>query len=565
MDDPDQTQPMILSGPIGDVRMSDSRIADLLDVGLESTSGQQSRKHHAWTPPGIEELQRMLPQYEIREFIARGAMGAVYKGVQSTLKRIVAIKVLPPEIEDGDLQFAARFKHEAQAMAHLSHPNIVAVFDAGETAGGLLYFVMEFIEGTDVAQYIASVGIVEPQRAMQITTAVCDALAFAHEEGIIHRDIKPSNIIIDQRGRVKVADFGLAKTINTGSALLTQSSVAMGTPDFIAPESFILDIKVDQRADIYAVGVMLYQMLTGRIPRGRFEMPSEMVEEMDPRLDDIVDKAMKTDREMRYSTAVEMMRDVEQIVRTPYPLAEVGRGFALVPMSSPLSRQDEKQRMSRSRVILLIAAVFFAAAAVAVAVMSKPGGGIATDVTFPTSEPAAIKLWDSPEKIYLGNGIAWEENVLRLDERGLVMDKPVSRDVILRASVRGGPTADYLNFSVRAQPKDSLQAVQSISAVVNYLHNRIAIRAKRGDQYYTLVSWVLPEACGRDEWMRVEVRAVGDEFSVSVDGKDLGIVHDRQLLEPGGVAITSIGGSGYFKDIEYVPLDGNTSRETKPR
>ncbi|HBJ87482.1 MAG TPA: protein kinase, partial [Verrucomicrobiales bacterium] len=283
------------------LRMSPSEMQGLLAAGASGRRSSGSR----WSPPSVEELQKALPQYEITAFIARGGMGAVYKGVQRALKRTVAIKILPPEIEDGDAQYAARFKHEAQAMARLSHPNIVAVHDAGEVlgktgsggegeigrGGSLLYFVMEFIEGTDVAQLIASEGQIEPQRAIQIITAVCEALAFAHEEGIIHRDIKPSNIMIDHKGRVKVADFGLAKAVNVGSTLLTGTHMAMGTPDFMAPESLMPGIQVDQRADLYAVGVMLYQMLTGKIPRGRFQLPSTMVPQVDKGFDAIVDKA----------------------------------------------------------------------------------------------------------------------------------------------------------------------------------------------------------------------------------------------------------------------------------
>ena len=229
------------------------------------TNPATASQPRVWEPPPVEVLQRALPQYEVTALIARGGMGAVYRGMQRALKRPVAIKVLPPEMNDAggsDLQFAARFKQEAQAMARLSHPNIVAVFDAGEVAfqagqgaarqsgqagqgGTLLYFVMEFIEGTDVAQLIASEGRLSAERAAPIIAAVCEALAFAHEEGIVHRDIKPSNIMIDKRGRVKVADFGLAKAVNLESTLMTRSDVAMGTPDFVAPEALIPGLQVD--------------------------------------------------------------------------------------------------------------------------------------------------------------------------------------------------------------------------------------------------------------------------------------------------------------------------------
>ena len=173
-------------------------ISSLLRLGLDDDLDETRplRHHSSWEPPGVEELQRALPQYEISAFIARGGMGAVYKGTQTALGRTVAIKVLPHDLDDDDGQFAARFKREAKAMARLTHPNIVAVYEAGETrrgdipvatlsetgdrnvaapwaARGLLYFVMEFIDGTDLGRLIASEGFVHPQRAIQITSAVC--------------------------------------------------------------------------------------------------------------------------------------------------------------------------------------------------------------------------------------------------------------------------------------------------------------------------------------------------------------------------------------------------------
>jgi serine/threonine protein kinase len=323
--------------------VTDSQMQNLMAAGAGAFATQQpTSPTRSWQPPTLEQLQQALPQYEISAFIARGGMGAVYRGTQRALKRSVAIKVLPPEMEEGDMQFAARFKHEAQAMAQLSHPNIVAVHEAGEV-DGMLYFVMEFIEGTDLAQLIASEGRIEPQRAIQITSAVCEALAFAHEEGIVHRDIKPSNIMIDKRGRVKVADFGLAKTVNVEHTLMTGSHVAMGTPDFIAPEAMVPGMKVDGRADLYAVGVMLYQMLTGKIPRGRFGLPSRVIPQMEKGFDAIVDKAMQTDRENRYSTATEMRTDVERV-------------FQLVPTPDEGTGKTSWKTRSTSRKPLLLSA-----------------------------------------------------------------------------------------------------------------------------------------------------------------------------------------------------------------
>ena len=182
-------------------------------------------------------MHALLPEYEIAKTLGRGGMGAVYMGKQISLDRPVAIKILSTALEDADPSFAERFKNEAKAMGKLSHPGIVAVHDFGETDGGLLYIVMEYVEGTDVAKMIAKEGRLHTDHAMAITAHVCDALGYAHERGIIHRDIKPANIMVGCDGVVKVADFGLAKMTHSDSAGLTQSGMAMGTLHYMAPEA----------------------------------------------------------------------------------------------------------------------------------------------------------------------------------------------------------------------------------------------------------------------------------------------------------------------------------------
>jgi serine/threonine protein kinase len=193
------------------------------------------------------------------------------------------------------------------------------VHDFGETEGGLLYIVMEYVDGTDVARMIAANGRLHTEHAMAITAHVCDALAYAHERGIIHRDIKPANIMVGYDGSVKVADFGLAKvsTSNGSTVGLTQSGMAMGTLHFMAPEALVLGSSVDHRADIYAVGVMLYQMLTGKLPHGMFELPSIQVKGLDPRYDGIIARSMREDREVRYQSASELRRDLDAILTQP--------------------------------------------------------------------------------------------------------------------------------------------------------------------------------------------------------------------------------------------------------
>lgn len=275
-----------------------------------------------WHPPSLEEMQAMLPQYHFESLLGRGGMGTVYKAVQISLERAVAVKVLPGDlIDDTDAQFAERFKNEARTMAKMNHPSIVNVYDFGETQTGLLFIVMEFIDGTDVSKMIASQGKLPEDYALSITAHVCDALNYAHRSGVIHRDIKPANILINMDGAVKVADFGLAKQSDAGMSGLTKTNMAMGTPDFVAPEALMPGVPLDGRADLYAIGVMLYQMLTGEIPRGMWMMPG-MKHGTDPRFDAIIGKAMQTDREVRYQTAADIRKDLDTILMTPRALTQ---------------------------------------------------------------------------------------------------------------------------------------------------------------------------------------------------------------------------------------------------
>ncbi len=272
--------------------------------------------HLRWVPPTPEHLQEMLPAYEILSILGQGGMGAVYKGRQKSLDRIVAIKILPPEAGEDDMQFVERFKNEARTMAKMNHPAIVHVYDFGETTEGQLYIVMEFIDGTDVAKMIQSQGKLPEDYALSITAHVCDALGYAHKNGIVHRDIKPANVLINMDGQVKVADFGLAKATDPSQMGLTKTNMAMGTPDFVSPEALMPGVPLDGRADLYAVGVMLYNMLTGTIPRGAFRMPSATLQ-TDARFDKIIGKAMEMDRERRYQTALDLRRDLDVILTTP--------------------------------------------------------------------------------------------------------------------------------------------------------------------------------------------------------------------------------------------------------
>ena len=329
MSDPDATQPT--PKPMGPLSPGPT------PTGYQRTGGGGFK----WVPPTPERLAQLLPQYHIEALIGRGGMGAVYKGKQKALERPVAIKILPPEVDDEDASYTERFKNEAKIMARLEHPAIVPVYDFGETSEGQLYFVMGFINGTDIHQMIQSQGRLPPEHALAITAHVCDALGYAHQHGIIHRDIKPSNILINMEGQVKVADFGLAKAHDTSqSSGLTKTGLAMGTPDYVAPETLSIGMVPDGRADLYAVGVMLYQMLTGQVPRGAFDLPSKLTG-CDPRFDQIVMKAMKYDREDRYPTATDLRRDLDVILTAPM-VKSGGQSSAAIPMQAAAQKPVAK-------------------------------------------------------------------------------------------------------------------------------------------------------------------------------------------------------------------------------
>ncbi|MDZ4405031.1 adenylate/guanylate cyclase domain-containing protein [Prosthecobacter sp.] len=291
--------------------VADSAAARALAFAAEPTQATRGSKH--WQPPTPQALQALLPGYQINKLLGRGGMGAVYRGVQIQLDRAVAVKILPPGLADEDPSFAERFKNEARLMAKLVHPHIVSVFDSGQTAGGQLFFVMELVDGTDVARMIAEQSRLTPEQARTICVHVCDALGAAHELGIVHRDVKPANVLINKKGQVKVADFGLARLHDPAHSGLTRTGYAVGTPDYIAPEMYTPGTQVDGRADLYAVGVMLYQMLTGELPRGAFKPASVLVPGIDRRFDVVIDKAMQVNREDRYATTVQMRHDLERL------------------------------------------------------------------------------------------------------------------------------------------------------------------------------------------------------------------------------------------------------------
>ena len=261
-----------------------------------------------WQPPEPEELAQLLPQYRIESLIGCGGMAAVYRGTQANLDRPIAIKLLPAEMA-ADEEFVERFRREACTLAKLRHPGIVTIYESGQTSEGHLFFVMEFVDGADLHHVLHGPGI-HPKQALIFTTQVCDALEYAHKHGVVHSDIKPGNILITREGRAKLVDFGLARPLNPNDAAASRNLVIMGTPDYAAPEQHAG--VADPRSDLYALGVVLYEMLTGQPPRGGFEPPSQRAGG-DVRIDPIVIKALQPEPAMRFQRASEMKAAIERL------------------------------------------------------------------------------------------------------------------------------------------------------------------------------------------------------------------------------------------------------------
>jgi ankyrin repeat protein/predicted Ser/Thr protein kinase len=355
-----------------------------MGIGLEKTEpGGETRTSQGvprWNAPAPDEIAADFPQLEILEVLGQGGMGVVYKARQKSLDRMVALKILAVPSDAGPA-FAERFAREARALASLSHPSIVTVYDFGE-AGGRFFLSMEYVDGANLHQLIHD-GEIAPHQALQLVSQICDALQFAHDSGVVHRDIKPENILVDQQGRVKIADFGLARIMgkSTDELRLTGAGQVMGTAHYMAPEQIEKPLEVDHRADIYSLGVVFYELLTGELPLGRFQPPSKKIT-VDVRVDEVVLKTLEKEPQLRYQTASEIKTDVEGISSSPPP---------------PKKEDDTKVYAAAFNVgwpaVAIIVTVVLAALAVPVAWMFLQdrgrGGSGASTGSIATSESAA--------------------------------------------------------------------------------------------------------------------------------------------------------------------------------
>lgn len=304
----------------------------------------------SFVPPTIDELAKLFPQLEILECLGRGGMGAVYKVRQPRLDRLVALKILAPK-KQTDPQFAERFEREARVLARLCHPNIVSIFDSGEVQGRF-YLIMEYVEGQTLRQVLRQ-GKLSASEAVRLVPKICEALQYAHGQGIVHRDIKPENILVDAQGNLKIADFGIAKItgLEPQNLRLTGIRDVMGTPAYMAPEQVENPQSVDHRADIYSLGVVFYEMLTGELPLGKFPLPSKKVP-VDVRLDEVVLQSLEKEPARRYQQASQVKTAVENIAETPPPIAPA------MAQSQPANSANDHDPVTAPAVALIVAGLW---------------------------------------------------------------------------------------------------------------------------------------------------------------------------------------------------------------
>jgi serine/threonine protein kinase len=401
----------------------------------------------------LEELASAFPNLEILELIGHGGMGFVFKARQIKLDRLIALKILPQSLA-ADPAFAERFTREGRVLARLNHPNIVTIHDFGQ-ANGFFYLLMEFVDGVSLRQAMRAGGFT-PAQALAVVPKICEALQFAHNEGILHRDIKPENILLDSRGRVKIADFGIAKLLGEPqvAAGLTGSGAALGTPHYMAPEQLEHPQEVDQRADIYSLGVVFYEMLTGELPIGRFAPPSEK-STVDPRVDEVVLRTLEKERERRTRTADEVKTQVETIT---------GKGGTAIMESAPSGGSGPEVPTARRKGRYFARAVPVGLMALLVTIVAA----VVITMLMPNSYLASTRV-RIEEAMALGAGPAQlYDPYLIQSEVELVQSEPVLGRVIER-----------LRLQERLAQRYGSQAGLSTFESVNLLGRSLEVRSVR--------------------------------------------------------------------------------------
>lgn len=524
--------------------------------------------------PLPEELTNLLPHgnYSVESFLGQGGMGAVYKGTQVRLKRSVAIKIMRRAM-GKDYDFEQRFEREAQAMAKLNHPNIVSVIDYGEAGPDYLYIVMELVDGADLMDVIRG-GQMTQEMALSLLPQICDALQFAHDHGIVHRDIKPSNIMLTRDGRIKMADFGLAKRFDAESSFRTQTGTGMGTPDYAAPEQFDPTSAIDHRADIYALGVMIYQMITGQLPRGVWKPPSQRAE-VAPQWDAIVSRAMQSDPSDRYQQASEVKTDVSSI-----PLASVGRAAgpsaaASGPSSaiSPNTANRAPGTPPKSKTPLLLG-IIVTALLVIIGAFVLQGPSTSTGSSHPPSKPGSSPqtstksipnalspastwqpLFTAQEWRTAGAGHEFKDGLVHLT-KGWRKPQP-SADGMIRTRFRLRADSKTPCVTTRQDQSNGTAYVLGVSSDGQFVY----LNRWESSKPVVIQGRPLPTPAQPGDTITLELQIQGDHLIGLFNGQTLIDAHDSTLKAPGEWGISA--DDAWFESVEVQPLPAAVAGNSK--
>lgn len=481
--------------------------------------------------------KRLDGRYEIRELIGIGGMADVYKAYDLVEEREVAVKILKDEYLTND-DFKRRFRNESKAIAVLSHPNIVKIYDVN-FEDSVQYIVMEYINGITLKEYIEQQKVVSWKEAVHFTVQILRALQHAHDNGIVHRDVKPQNVMLLQDGTVKVMDFGIARFARDNGRTISEK--AIGSVHYISPEQARGDV-TDEKTDIYSVGVLMFEMLTGRLPfdgdspvavaikqmQAEAEKPRDLNPDIPKGLEEIIIRAMKKDPDLRYQTAAEMLRDIDEFKRNPNTVFEYKyftddsdtRYFDVVGGDD--GDQDGKEKVKKRisptmQVLMAVAAACVVVAIVAVVIFF-------TAIREPTPEFS----------MYNFVGQSYEEIVANLDQYDKVQ------------IVKGGEelSDQYEAGIVMAQDPKAGSVVKE--------NSRVTLTISSG-----LKSTTVPDVLGKDkDEAEATLRAAGFEVNL-VRTFSQSVEEDKVIsTTPGPGEEANI---GQVINVSYSAGDANTS------
>jgi serine/threonine protein kinase len=549
-----------------------------------------------------------LAKYEIRGILGRGAAGIVYDAWDPSIARKVAIKTVKlPHADDPETEEElGRFRREAQAAGRLSHPNIVPVFDYGET-DEIAYIVMEFVAGGSLKRLMDDSKHVGPGQALRVMEQLLSGLQFSHDRGIVHRDIKPANVMLTDEHTVKITDFGIAR-IEGGSATIV--GAPLGTPAYMSPEQWRGDANIDARSDIYAAGVLLYHMLTGRRPfeggnqsaimhqvlNGEFDPPSAVVPSISPKLEAVVLKAMARDREDRYQSAAAFATAMRQALaedanepETDRTVVRSGRPAAARPPSvptpdqlrvePPIGRQPGESKSRRTGAVIAGLA----------AVLIVGGGGAAwfllgshppqspTIATAPSTNPPANDAERSDAHVADDSHVVPPPLAAETGKPADVPPSPPEREAVVVPAIAAPPVPAV---PVPAVPtlREVLASTPCAAVYGSTSDNRISLRGVIPQaQYATLHesfdqtvaqsrSWDVTPFPAMDIYCRVistlrpALRALGDQGGVTAALLPSASTHSLQLIDNDPIDF-DIRGPDFasFLQVDYIDSTGKVS------